>query len=103
MAHFWIWSPCVKMNKRYIPVPCAVHSHYERAILQRRWLRLAWNGSKDMRRIEHLQPRDLRTRGGAEYLIARSPNGVTRAIRLDRIRRAEIVSRPAGHPGYVTT
>ncbi len=77
------------MNRRYTPVSCDIYSRYELAILRRQWLRLAWSGPGGTPRLERLQPRDLVTRRGAEYLVARSRSGVTRVMRLDRIRSAE--------------
>jgi len=47
----------------YRPIPCAWHS-------------------------ECLQPQDLETRDGAEYLLARDRQGHAHRIRLDRIREA---------------
>ena len=79
------------MNKDYTPVPCAIYNRYEQAILNRFRLRIAWRGARDMDRIETLRPVDLRTRSGAEYMIAKNQLGQSRVIRLDRIKCAETV------------
>jgi Rho-binding antiterminator len=79
------------MNRRYTPIPCEIYSRYELAVLHRAWLRVLWHGRLGPR-LERLLPVDLRTHRGAEYLIARTPSGVPRVMRLDRIRSAEPVS-----------
>ncbi len=76
------------MNRSYTPVSCEIYSRYELAILHRAWLRVLWHGRRGPR-LERLLPLDLRTHRGAEYLIARTPGGVPRVMRLDRIRNAE--------------
>jgi Rho-binding antiterminator len=78
------------MSKRYVPIPCDIYSRYELAILHKQPLRVVWRGARGFDRIEHLQPMDLRTRSGAEYLIARNLLGQRRIMRLDRIRDAKI-------------
>ncbi len=82
------------MNRTYTPIPCEIYSRYELAILRRQWLRVLWTGPRGTARLERLQPRDLRTRRGAEYLIARGRGGVARVMRLDRIRSAEPMDPP---------
>lgn len=77
------------MNKDYTPIPCAIYSTYEMSILNRQKLRIVWHGSRKVDRIETLIPMDLRTRSGAEYLIARNQIGQSRVIRLDRILSTE--------------
>jgi Rho-binding antiterminator len=77
------------MNKDYTPIPCSIYNHYETSILNRRKLRIVWHGSRDIDRVETLTPSDLRTRSGAEYMIAKNQIGQSRVIRLDRIRSAE--------------
>ena len=77
------------MNKDYIPIPCAIYNRYEIAILQGRSLRVVWLSAHALNRVETLTPKDLRTRAGAEYMIAQNQIGQHRVIRLDRIRSAE--------------
>jgi Rho-binding antiterminator len=79
------------MNKDYTPIPCAIYNRYEHAILNRDRLRIVWHGARDMDRIETLSPVDLRTRSGAEYMIAKNQFGHSRVIRLDRIKCVETV------------
>lgn len=87
------------MNKTYRPVPCSVYSKYELSILSRQRIRVAWRAPRERSRIETLRPYDLRTRRGAEYLVARNLLGQIRVLRLDRIRSAEVVSLRSGEPG----
>lgn len=77
------------MNKDYTPIPCSIYDRYEMSILNRRKLRIVWHGSRDIDRVETLTPMDLRTRSGAEYMIAKNQIGQGRVIRLDRIKSAE--------------
>lgn len=71
----------------YRPVPCARHSEYELAALRGEWLNLSWQSDGQIRHA-CLQPQDLETRDGAEYLLARDRQGHAHRIRLDRIREA---------------
>ncbi len=77
------------MNRDYTPIPCAIYSRYEVAILYGLRLRIVWRGARAIDRVETLRPMDLRTRSGAEYMIARNHIGQRRVMRLDRIRRAD--------------
>lgn len=70
----------------YRPVPCAVYSQYELAILHRRCLRLRWCGDDGLTHLEFLSPADLETCGGEEFLLAHSLSGETVRVRLDRVR-----------------
>jgi len=77
------------MNKEYIPIPCAIYNRYEVTILNGQALKVVWKSARNIVRIETLRPTDLRTRSGAEYMIARNHIGQSRVIRLDRIKSAE--------------
>jgi Rho-binding antiterminator len=77
------------MNKDYTPIACELYSEYELHIMHRDHLKLSYLGAGQLSRIETLRPVNLRTRNKAEYLIARSLNGVSRVLRLDRIRTFE--------------
>jgi Rho-binding antiterminator len=79
------------MNKQYTPIPCATYSELELMIMHTEKLRLSFIAAGNMMRIESLFPQDLRTHKKGEYLIAESPSGVSRVLRLDRIRSFEIV------------
>lgn len=80
------------MTKDYTPIPCAVYNRYEVAILSRTSLRIMWHGARGIDRVETLTPTDLRTRSGAEFMIARNRLGHRRVLRLDRIRTAEPIA-----------
>jgi len=77
----------------YRSIPCAEYSEYELAIMHDLRLHLSWvEGNVIYHRV--VEPADLETRDGAEYLIALDDDGVPLRIRLDMIRRR----RPAGAP-----
>ncbi|OBS08369.1 WYL domain-containing protein [Acidihalobacter prosperus] len=76
------------MDDEYTPIACDRYSELELAILRRQRLRLSLRGRGGLRRIETLDPVNLRTRRQAEYLIARNPAGLARVLRLDRIAEA---------------
>ncbi len=80
------------MQRRYEPIPCDQYSRYELAILRRRSLRVCWLGRRGQTHIGTLRPLDLRTRSGAEYMIARDRGNALRVLRLDRIRRAQVLA-----------
>lgn len=69
----------------YRPVSCQVHSEYELAIMRRTRLPLRWQDERGREFQALVLPLDLRTRGGAEYLVVRLPGGELREVRLDRI------------------
>lgn len=79
----------VTMNKNYTPIACNLYSEYELHIMHQDHLKLSYLGANNLTRIETLLPINLRTRKKAEYLIARSLSGVSRVLRLDRIRAFE--------------
>lgn len=80
------------MSRKYEPVSCDIYSRYELAILYGQGLRVAWWAARGIARVEHLQPMNLRTRTGGEYMIARNLIGQRRIMRLDRIRRVEFLT-----------
>lgn len=73
----------------YRPIDCGVYSGYELAIMHREWLQLSWHDADGLDHLERLQPYDLRTADGAEYLLARNHLQVEHRIRLDLIIHAE--------------
>lgn len=73
-----------KDDEHYAPIPCAVYSDYELAIMHRQRLRLAWRDGEG-KHLAILLPLDLQTRSGAEFLIAQRATGETLSLRLDRI------------------
>lgn len=69
----------------YSPIDCALYSHYELAIMHRNRLRLTWRDAGGEVHIGVVTPIDLRTRQGAEFMIATQQDGAKLEIRLDRI------------------
>lgn len=74
----------------YQPVSCARYDQYEIAILRRRPLRLVWD-EDNVIYDRVVTPLNLRTAGGQEFLILRLDEDGIREVRLDRIRRTEIL------------
>ncbi|MFA7096950.1 MAG: transcriptional antiterminator, Rof [Gammaproteobacteria bacterium] len=72
----------------YKPIPCSVYDRYEIAILHHTPLRTSWRDPTGVTHIETLQPLDLITRGGEEFLRARKADGQTIQLRLDYILEA---------------
>ena len=69
----------------YHPIPCALYSQYEIAILHRTPLRVRWRGADGVTYLETLTPEDLVTRDGEEFLIGHNTAGEPRRLRLDRV------------------
>jgi Rho-binding antiterminator len=69
----------------YKPIDCGLYSEYELAIMHGDRLRLSWRDPEGNAHIGNVIPTDLRTRNGAEFLIATGQEGITLVIRLDRI------------------
>ena len=69
----------------YVSIPCDLYSRYELAILHDERLCISWRSGEGMVHVETLQPRDLQTRDGVEYLIAETCAHEHREVRLDRI------------------
>lgn len=81
------------MNREYTPIDCGLYSQYEVHILHHDRLRMAWYDEAGDKHLELLEPRDLRTEKGGEYLVCDKPHGESVAIRLDRIIQAEPVTK----------
>jgi Rho-binding antiterminator len=64
----------------YRPIACADHERLEYAALARQWLDLRVNGV-----AQRLQPLDVYTREGAEWLKARNEAGEAVTLRLDAL------------------
>ena len=73
------------VDEDYRPISCERYAELELHIMRCRHLRVAWRDQMGAH-IESLLPEDLRTRGGAEYLLARTRQGEQRTIRLDQLR-----------------
>jgi len=74
-----------RMNDKYTPIDCSLHSEYELAIMHHDRLQLAWHGADGTTHIETLLPTDLCTRNGEEFLEVTCTDGSVREIRLDHI------------------
>lgn len=77
----------------YSPIDCGLYSHYELAIMHRARLRLTWRDASGETHIGIVTPLDLRTRRGAEFMIATQQDGTELEIRLDRITSHARVQR----------
>lgn len=73
----------------YTPIDCDQYSEYELAIIRKWKLRVGWRDTQGQTHVEMLQPRDLQTRQGEEYLIAETATGDRLEIRLDQITEAK--------------
>jgi Rho-binding antiterminator len=79
----------------YMPVDCAIYDHYELAIMRRRRLRLSWRDGAGVVHLGLVQPLDLETRAGEEFLMFVDMAGTTQRVRLDQILS---VAEPPGLP-----
>lgn len=70
----------------YTPVDCGLHSEYERLVMQGRECTLGWCDAAGKTYRQRVTPTDIFTRDREEYLQVIDAGGVTRNIRLDRIR-----------------
>ncbi|MGD2112564.1 MAG: transcriptional antiterminator, Rof [Gammaproteobacteria bacterium] len=75
----------------YVPIDCGIYSGYELAIIQRRRLRLTWRGDDGIIHIRTVTPTDLHTRNKGEFMVVTDERGDRYNIRLDHIRRHEIL------------
>lgn len=69
----------------YQPIPCALYSQYEIAILHRTSIRMRWRDADGVTYLEVLTPEDLVTRNGEEFLVAHNAAGESRRVRLDHL------------------
>lgn len=75
----------------YKPIPCALYDTYEIAIMHGEQLQLVWVDDNHQHHISVLKPVDLKTRQGAEFLIARTDDGNKLQLRLDHIQSCKSV------------
>lgn len=79
----------------YQPIPCALYSQYEIAVLHRTPIRMRWRDTDGVTYLEMLIPEDLVTWEGEEFLVARNAAGESRRVRLDRLAAISVsVPRP---------
>ena len=62
-----------------------MYDTYEIAIMHGALLQLVWKDETNQHNISVLKPLDLQTCEGAEFLVARTDEGETLHLRLDRI------------------
>ncbi len=74
------------MDRRdpYTPVACVLHERLEFAVLRRLPLLLRWADDTGAH-VARVEPLDVTTRDGAEWLTLRLPEGEVLELRLDRI------------------
>ena len=71
-------------SEPYTPVACVLHERLEYAVLRRLALHVRWTDDCGSR-AARVQPLDVKTRDGAEWLTLRRPDGMVVEVRLDRI------------------
>ena len=77
------------MASDYRPIPCALHSDYERLAMANAPVRARWRNVAGQLRETVGRVADVRTRHGEEFLHLAQDDGQTVQIRLDRIERIE--------------
>lgn len=75
----------------YTPIPCALYDSYEIAIMHGAQLQLVWIDDTQRHNISVVNPVDLKTQQGAEFLIATTDDGKTLQLRLDHIQSCKPV------------
>lgn len=68
----------------YAPVACVLHERLEFAVLRGLTLELRWTDASGTH-AARVQPLDVVTRDGAEWLTLRRPEGEVLQVRLDHI------------------
>lgn len=84
-----------KSGTPYHPIPCADYSRYEAAIVQNRYLRLAWQDEQNFLQLHKVKPVDLLTRASEEFIIVLDEENHRHQVRLDYIRYCTLLSNPA--------
>ncbi len=75
----------------YKPISCAAYDTYEIAIMHGEHLQLVWLDESQRHTISVVKPIDLKTKQGAEFLIATTDEGETLQLRLDHIQSCKTV------------
>ncbi|MCU7959897.1 MAG: hypothetical protein KZQ58_07845 [gamma proteobacterium symbiont of Bathyaustriella thionipta] len=73
------------MTDEYESIDCGLHDQYQMAVMHRQRLDVHWLGTDGETIHRQVQPTDVITREGAEYLMIEEAPG---EIRLDRIEVA---------------
>ncbi len=79
-----------QLDTDYKPISCASYDQYEIAILHGSKMHLTWQ-TDNVIYDQVVTPLNLRTALGAEYLTLRLASGETAEVRLDHIRRSQIL------------
>jgi len=79
-----------RLSSLYQPIACASYESYEMAILRRNRLRIEYRVGDELRK-EIVNPVDLKTDNGQEFLVVIHPDDNTSRIRLDQIVTAEVI------------
>lgn len=73
-------------GKPYIPVSCDMHSQFELLIMHNSSIKLDWQDENGQSFSQPVNPKDLQTKSGEEFLIVVKDNNEQLKIRLDRIQ-----------------
>lgn len=79
-----------RIETSYKPISCANYDQYEIAIMHGSKMHLTWQANNVIY-DQVVTPLDLRTAHGEEYLILRLACGELAEVRLDHIRRSQIL------------
>jgi len=79
-----------QLDTDYKPISCASYDQYEIAILHGSKMHLTWQ-TDNVIYDQVVTPLNLRTALGAEYLTLCLASGETAEVRLDHIRRSQIL------------
>lgn len=80
----------------YRPIDCHSFARFERAIIGRMRLRLRWQDEHGVEHLEIVEPVDLETCRGEEFLHAKNQRGTRFRLRLDKISMLEAIPGRAG-------
>jgi len=80
----------------YKPIACALHDHYEIAIMHKQVMHIVWQDETGDRHEADVLPVDIRVADGEEFLVVKPVDvelgSESLEIRLDRIASAKSVS-----------
>ncbi|MEN8177897.1 MAG: hypothetical protein ABFS39_04690 [Pseudomonadota bacterium] len=76
----------------YKPIACALHEHYQLAVMKKMLIDMVWSDAAGERRVDRIRPLDVYTKAKAEYLLGEIENLGEIEIRLDLINEARWVS-----------
>lgn len=76
----------------YTPIACALHEHFQYAVIKKLLLDLIWSDEFGARREDRVRPMDVYTKAQAEYLLVEIEDLGKVEIRLDYIHQARWVT-----------